>query len=104
MAVECAFTYRNKKLFDFLQCVAHPGVGLGRWGEHLDEHVQVFVQVLIFGLAALPQLFLLVTTKSITRPLPREKSRRCRGNLLWTSPDLQTQAENPESILAPLSD
>lgn len=34
--------------------MTHPGVGLGRWGEHLNEDVQVFVQVVIFGLAALP--------------------------------------------------
>jgi len=46
-------TYWYEKLLDLLQSVAHPGVGLGRRGEHLDEDVQVFVQVVVFGLAAL---------------------------------------------------
>lgn len=47
-------TYWYEKLLDLLQSVTHPGVGLSRRGEHLDEDVQVFVQVVIFGLAALP--------------------------------------------------
>lgn len=46
--------YRYEKLLDLLQSVTHPGVGLSRWSEHLDKDVQVFVQVMIFGLAALP--------------------------------------------------
>lgn len=43
--------------------MAHPGVGLGRRGEHLDEDMQVFAQMVILGLAALPQLFLLMERK-----------------------------------------
>lgn len=46
--------YRYEKLLDLLQSVTHPGIGLSRGSEHLDEDVQVFVQVLIFGLSALP--------------------------------------------------
>lgn len=62
------FTYGNKELLDFLQRVTHPGVGLSRRGEHLDEDVQVFVQVVIFGLAALPQLFFLIITNAVIFP------------------------------------
>lgn len=51
---QCVFTYWDEKLLDFLQRVTHPGIGLSRGGEHLDEDVQVFVQVVILGLAALP--------------------------------------------------
>lgn len=47
-------TYWYEKLLDLLQSVTHPGVRLGWWGEDLNEDVQVFVQVVIFGLAALP--------------------------------------------------
>lgn len=50
----CVWTYWYEKLLDLLQGVTHPGVGLRRRGEHLDEDVQVFVQVVIFGLATLP--------------------------------------------------
>lgn len=46
--------YWYEKLLNLLQSVTHPGVGLSRRGEHLDEDVQVFVQVVIFRLAALP--------------------------------------------------
>lgn len=47
-------TYWYEKLLDLLQSMTHPGVGLSRRSEHLDEDVQVFVQVVVFGLAALP--------------------------------------------------
>jgi len=60
-------TYGDQELLDLLQGVAHPGVGLGRRGEHLDEDVQVFVQVLVLGLGALPQLFFLMGEKKRTK-------------------------------------
>ena len=47
-------TYWYEKLLDLLQSVTHPSVGLGWRGEHLDEDVQVFVQVVVLRLAALP--------------------------------------------------
>ncbi|TNN66907.1 hypothetical protein EYF80_022824 [Liparis tanakae] len=53
----------EKKPFQIAGGVAHPGVGLGRRGEHLDEDVQVFVQVLVLGFGALPQLFFLTGGK-----------------------------------------
>lgn len=53
-------TYWYEKLLDLFQCVTHPGVGLSWRGKHLDEDVQVLVQVVIFGLATLPKLFFLL--------------------------------------------
>lgn len=52
-------TDRNEEFFDLFKSMAHAGIGLSRWSKHLDEDVQVFVQVMIFGLATLPQLLLL---------------------------------------------
>lgn len=47
-------TYRYEELLDLLQCMTHPIVGLCRGSEHFYEDMEVLVQVLIFGLSALP--------------------------------------------------
>lgn len=47
-------TYWYEKLLDLLQSVTHPGICLSWRSEHLNEDVQVFIQVVIFGLATLP--------------------------------------------------
>lgn len=60
VCVQSEGTYWDEKFLDLLQSVTHPCVGLRRWGKHLDEDVQVLVQVLVLCLAALPQLLLLM--------------------------------------------
>lgn len=73
-------THRYEKLFDLLQSVTHPGVSLSWRREHLDEDVQVFAQVVILGLAALPELLFL----SGTRREGRRREER-RGGKKWKS-------------------
>ena len=47
-------THWYEELLDLLQCVTHPVVGLCRGSEYFYEDMEVLVQVLIFGLSALP--------------------------------------------------
>ncbi len=53
-------TYRNKKFFDLLQSVTHSHIRFSRRREHLDQHVKIFVKVMILCLTALSQFFFLL--------------------------------------------
>lgn len=56
-------TYRDQELLDLLHGMSHAQIGFWYGCHHLDEHMQLHGQVSIFGLATLPQLFLLTNIK-----------------------------------------
>lgn len=54
-------THRNKEFFNLLQSVTHSGIRFGRRCEHLDQHMEIFVKVMILCFSALSQFFFLLT-------------------------------------------
>lgn len=77
-------TYWDEKFLDLLQSVTHPCIGFSRRSKHLDEDVQVLVQVVVLGLAALPQLLFL---------MERERSR-------FVAQVIHLQEENERAVTA----
>lgn len=69
-------TNRNEELFDFLQCVSHPGICFCWWSEHFDENVEVVVEVKVFCFPTLPQLFFLKKEKPCLKACLYKKRRR----------------------------
>lgn len=68
-------TNRNEELLDLLQGVSHAGVGLRRWGEDLNEDMEVIVEVEVLGFSAFPQLFFLKKDKRVEECVTRRKEK-----------------------------
>lgn len=57
----CVQTYRDKEFFDLLQSMTHSRIRFGGGSEHLDQHVKIFVKVIILCLSTLSKFFFLLT-------------------------------------------